>query len=265
MVIMSNPTILRVEIDGRTPSVERLRAVALASYGHFTAMQVRNRRVRGLDLHLKRLDVANREVFGADLDGDRVRDHIRHALGENTPDASVRVYVQQPNADQAPSATVIVRSAAAMPGTELRLQSVPYQRSVAHIKHIGDFGQSYYGRLAQRNGFDEALLTGPDGTISEGAITNIGFFDGTTIVWPTAPLLQGITMQLLQARLPSRGLPSRSSPVRLADVNFFTGVFVTNSRGIAPVRQIDDHVLPLDVRLMTQLTEIYESVPWDQI
>jgi len=151
-----------------------------------------------------------------------------------------------------------------MPGTALRLQSVPYQRSVAHIKHIGDFGQSYYGRLAQRNGFDEALLTGPDGTISEGAISNIGFFDGATIVWPAAPVLHGITMQLLQAKLPSRGLPSRSSPVRLADVNSFTGVFATNPRGIGPVRHIG-HALPVDIRLMTQLTETHESGPWDQI
>jgi branched-subunit amino acid aminotransferase/4-amino-4-deoxychorismate lyase len=265
MVIMNDPAVLRVEIDGRTPSVERLRAVALAGYGHFTAMQVRNHRVRGLDLHLKRLDRANREVFGADLDGDRVRDHIRHALGENTPDASVRVYVQWPDGDQAPSVTVIVRRPVAVSGTALRLQSVPYQRSVAHIKHIGDFGQSYYGRLAQRNGFDEALLTGPDGIISEGAITNIGFFDGTTIVWPSAPLLQGITMQLLQARLPGHGLPSRRSPVRLADVESFAGVFVTNSRGIAPVKQVDNRALPVDTLLMQRLTEAYESAPWDQI
>ncbi len=125
MVIMNDPAVLSVEIDGRIPSVQRLRAVALASYGHFTAMQVRNHRVRGLDLHLERLDRANREVFDADLDGDRVRDHVRHALGENTPDASVRVYVQLPDGDQAPSVTVIVRSAAEVSGTALRLQSVP--------------------------------------------------------------------------------------------------------------------------------------------
>jgi hypothetical protein len=35
-------------------------------------------------------------------------------------------------------------------------------------------------------GFDDALLTGPDGVISEGAITNIGFFDGNT--WHTIPV-----------------------------------------------------------------------------
>ncbi len=72
-------------------------------------------------------------------------------------------------------------------------------------------------------------------------------------------------MQLLQARLPSRDLPSRRSPVRLADVESFTGVFVTNSRGIAPVKQIDNRSLPVDTLLMQKLTEVYESAPWDRI
>jgi hypothetical protein len=52
-----------------------------------------------------------------------------------------------------------------MPAAPWRLQAVPYQRPVAHIKHIGDFGQDYFQRLARRNGFDEALLTGPDAIV----------------------------------------------------------------------------------------------------
>jgi branched-subunit amino acid aminotransferase/4-amino-4-deoxychorismate lyase len=265
MVNMDNPSVLRVEIDGRPLRPDQLPAVVLNSYGHFTAMQVRHHRVRGLDLHLQRLDEANREVFGEGLDGDIVRDRIRHALGDDKSDASVRVLVQWPDAAQEVSVSVIVRSPGAMPASPWRLQSVPYQRSIAHIKHIGDFGQSYYARLSQRNGFDEALLTGPDGTISEGSITNIGFFDSAAIIWPDAPVLSGITMQLLHARLPGHGVPSRRDTVRLADVGSFAGAFVTNSRGIAPVRQIDDRMLPIDTGLMTQLTEIYESVPWDLI
>jgi branched-subunit amino acid aminotransferase/4-amino-4-deoxychorismate lyase len=263
MVNQNSLKVRRVEIDGQAADVERLRAMALAGYGHFTAMQVRDRRVRGLALHLDRLDQANREVFGAPLDAERVRAHIRHALGEDTVDASVRVHVQWPEGEDSESVMVIVREAAATPDGALRLRSVAYQRSVAHIKHLGDFGQSYYLRLVQRDGFDEALLTGTDGTISEGAITNIGFFDGDGIVWPAAPLLHGITMQLLQAASASHGLPSRRGPVRLTDVDTFAGAFVANSRGIAAVQRIDDHVLPVDTRLMTRLTEMYRASAWD--
>ena len=45
--------------------------------------------------------------------------------------------------------------------------------------NVGDFGQAYYGRLAESRGFDDALLTGPDGTISETAMANVGFFEET--------------------------------------------------------------------------------------
>jgi hypothetical protein len=54
-----------MEIDGRDATVEQLSTIAPAGYGHFTAMQVRQRRVRGLGLHLDRLGAANHEMFGA--------------------------------------------------------------------------------------------------------------------------------------------------------------------------------------------------------
>jgi branched-subunit amino acid aminotransferase/4-amino-4-deoxychorismate lyase len=252
----------RVEIDGRAATADQLRAFALGGYGHFTAMQVRNGRARGLNLHLARLAAGNRELFDAALDPAAVRDHIRHALGD-TADASVRVYVCE--LGDRPSVIVTVRPPGGMPDGPWKLQSVPYQRALAHIKHVGDFGQGYYQRLARRNGFDEALLTGPDGDIAEGSITNIGFYDGASIIWPAAPVLAGITMLLLDRRLPETGLTSRRARVRVPDVGSFTGAFVTNARGIAAVGQIDDHVLAVDAKLMTTLTDAYQSASWDPI
>ena len=253
----------RIEIDGREATSEQLRAFALGGYGHFTAMQVRNGRVRGLDLHLSRLAAANQEVFDAALDVAAVRDHIRHALGD-TADASVRVYGCE--LGDRPSVIVTTRPPGGMPGgPSWKLQSVPYQRAVAHIKHVGDFGQGYYQRLARSNGFDEALLTGPEAEIAEGSITNIGFCDGASIIWPAAPALAGITMQLLDRQLPATGLTSRRARVRVPDVGSFTGAFVTNARGIAAVGQIDDHILAVDAKLMTTLTDAYQSASWDLI
>ncbi len=174
---------LTLEINGRAATAGELRALALGGYGHFTAMQLRGGRTRGLQLHLDRLDAANREMFGAALAGGQVRDLIRHALGARVRDASVRVIVQQPVEQEPPWVMVTIRPPAD-PLPDSSLQQVAYQRSLAHLKHTGDFGQSYYGRLAERNGFGEALLTGPDGLISEGSVTNIGFFDGTAVVSP---------------------------------------------------------------------------------
>ena len=256
------PAVL-IEIDGRSATVEQLGAAAPAGYGHFTAMQVRNHRVRGLRLHVDRLDAANREMFGAGLDTATVLGYIRHALGEQTQDASVRVYGYE--APGEPAVMVTVRPPGPMAPGPWRLQTVPYQRSLAHIKHIGDFGQGYYGRLAHGNGYDEALLTGPGGTISEGSITNIGFYDGTGVVWPAAPALAGITMQILERHLPGHGVQSRRNPVSVSGLGSFAGAFVTNSRGIAPVGQIDDRTLPVDDVLMAILTQAYQAAGWDPL
>jgi branched-subunit amino acid aminotransferase/4-amino-4-deoxychorismate lyase len=81
----------RVEIDGRPANADALALIEHHAWGHFTAMQVRDGRTRGLDLHLARLQAAHRAMYGAELDGTLIRDRVRHAL-DGTPDASVRVY-----------------------------------------------------------------------------------------------------------------------------------------------------------------------------
>ncbi len=253
----------RVEIDGVSPTPDQILVAALDGYGHFTAMQVRNGRVRGLDLHLDRLTSAHSEMFGTSLDAETVRAYIRHGLGPDTSDASVRVYLRQPQ-DQ-PSVMVTVRPPAELPAAPWRLRTVPYQRSVAHIKHLGDFGQGYYQRQVRRDGFDEALLTGPNGVVCEGSITNVGFFDADGVVWPDAPMLVGITMAVVDARLSGVGLASRRIPIRVADVAGFDGAFVTNARGIAPVGEIDGVPLPVPAELMTRLTTAYACAPADLI
>jgi branched-subunit amino acid aminotransferase/4-amino-4-deoxychorismate lyase len=259
---------VRIEIDGADPSAEQLAAAALDDYGHFTTMQVRSRRVRGLRLHLARLTAAHSEMFDQPLDGDLVVRLIRHAMAtEEVADATVRVLVR--HLDDRPSIMITIRPPGGMPGgmpgSPWRLRSVPYQRPAPHLKHLGDFGQAYYQRQVKRDGYDEALLTGLDGVIAEGSITNVGFFDGTAITWPDAPVLAGITMQLIQQHLDDFGLSYRNAPVHLTDVASFDAAFVTNARGIAPVAAIDEVTLPVNIGLMAKLDKAYESATWDRI
>ncbi|MEU1331456.1 aminotransferase class IV [Streptomyces sp. NPDC005865] len=257
----------RIEIDGQPATAEALLWPALVQTGHFTAMQVRGGKVRGLDRHLARLDAATRELFGHAVDGERVRGLIRHILRDDITEATVRIHVHAPDGE--PSFMVTVR-----PPTELAvtweeraqsLRSVPYQRPFAHIKHLGGFGQARHAELVRRAGFDEALLTGADGAISEGAVTNVAFFDGDAVVWPSAPHLSGITMQLVEAGLPAAGLPTRHAPVTLADLPSYAAAFVTNAWGVRPVRRIDDVTYGIDEELMGRVAGVYEAVPWDAI
>ena len=160
---------------------------------------------------------------------------------------------------------VTTRPPGTMPQAPWRLRTVPYQRDVAHIKHLSDFGQAFYQRQVKAAGFDEALLTGPDGIISEGSITNIGFLDGTGIVWPDAPALAGITMQVLAAHLHTTRLDTRRQRVTTSDLPKFEAAFVTNARGIAPVGSIDDRTMPHDPALIDRLHQAYESAAWDRL
>jgi branched-subunit amino acid aminotransferase/4-amino-4-deoxychorismate lyase len=248
---------MRIEIEGRAPSAEVLWSTASA-FGHFTAMQVRGGRTRGLELHLRRLEAANQELFGAGLDADRVRRLVRHALGERM-DASVRVYVFE--SDGEPVTMVTVKQPAEL-ATPQRLRSVEYQRPDAHLKHLAT-GQGYYSRFARRSGFDDALLTAADGRISESATANVAFFDDDGVVWPGGMFLHGITMQLLERALPEAGVPSSRSPMHLADIPSFQGAFVTNARGVALVSQIDSQSLATEPARMQAVADVYASLPWD--
>ncbi|MYS34876.1 branched-subunit amino acid aminotransferase/4-amino-4-deoxychorismate lyase [Streptomyces sp. KhCrAH-43] len=250
------------EFDGRPATEDDLRRALLVNYAHFTAMQVRGGRVRGLDLHLARLDAANREMFELPLDGGRVRGLIRHALeNADTADASVRVYAYPRLADAAVTVMVTVAGPARMPAEPRSLMPVPYTRTAPHLKRPGEFGQTYYARLARRSGFDDALLTGPDGSVAEGAIANIGFWDGTAVVWPQAPALTGITMGVLERELPGAGVESVRRAVTLDGLGAYRSAFLSNSQGLAPVARIGDTDLTVDEALMRRLTAAYEAAP----
>ncbi|NUK59106.1 aminotransferase class IV family protein [Streptomyces lunaelactis] len=250
-----------IEINGVPATADALHLPALNTYGHFTAMQVRDGRVRGLALHLGRLDASARELFGQGVDGERVREYIRGALdAAEVRDASVRVNVYWPDGDERATLMVTVRPPQTMAEGPKSLMSVPFVREVPHIKHLGSFGQNHYLTLAGRAGFDEALLTAPDGLVTEGAITNIAFWDGSSVVWPDAPSLLGMTMALLEPRL-----PSVRRRVTLADLPSYEAAFITNSQGFAPVRRIDDVEYAVDEELMRTVTAAYDAVGWDLI
>lgn len=106
----------------------------------------------------------------------------------------------------------------------------------------------------------------PDGEIAEGAITNVGFIDGDTVVWPdAAPYLRGITLQVLEREFVRAGVPQDRRPLRLTDVASYDGAFLANSRGTAVISEIDGVPLPTHTKLLSRVGELYESAPWDAI
>jgi len=245
-----------VEVDGRPAGPEVLEAYG--TEGHFTAMQVRDGRTRGLGFHLLRLDGAHRELFGTGLDADLVRDRIRQALGA-VADASVRVMAYRD------ALVVTVRPPGETPPLPHAMRSVRFRRPVAHLKYLKGFAEGYYAERPPREGLVEDLFVGDDGLISEGSITNIGFWRGGSVVWPDAPALAGIMMQVLRRELAAAGVGQATEPVRLADIPSFDAMFLCNSRGWAPVDRVDDVPVPVPPAAVKALADAYDRAPRDLI
>ena len=259
---MSAAGVFRIEIDGLPPEVADLQRLALDHDGHFTAMQVRDARVRGLDNHLARLDEGSLELFGVGLEGRRIRDLARHALADDVRDASLRVIVFE--AAQPGSLSVMVTSGRrarcprgpwpCMPSST----SAPWRTSSTSMGSARPTGRGWRGTRASTT-----CCWRRRRQIAETSIANIGIVRGGEVVWPDAPALRGITMQLVEPRLPAAGVASHREPVRLADLSSFDAAFVTNSRGIAPVGRIDEVAYAVDEDMMAALAGVYAAVPWD--
>lgn len=247
-----------VEVNGREADQAALALLEHEGWGHFTAMQVRGGRTRGLDLHISRLEAAHREIYGQALYGAEVCDRIRHALG-GRPDASVRVYGYWAGL------IVTIREPQDMPDRPHSMATVHFRRPLARLKHVGSWGQGRFRQAAIDAGFDEGLLVNETGWISEGTVTNVGFWRQGTAIWPDAPKLDGITMLLLRRQFMSAGVPQAEEPVRVQHLTHYDGMILCNSRGWAPVGQVDDLVMPQDVAFTSAIVAAIDSCPWDEI
>jgi branched-subunit amino acid aminotransferase/4-amino-4-deoxychorismate lyase len=249
---------VRVEINGLEADEAGLSLLEYEAWGHFTAMQVRGGRTRGLDLHLARLEAAHRELYGRPLDGAEVRARIRHALAGQS-DASVRVYGYWAGL------IVTVREPHDMPRRPHSMTAVHFQRPLARLKHVGSWAQGRFHEVALAAGFDEGLLVDEAGRISEGTITNVGFWRDSTVIWPDAPKLPGTTMLVLRRQLTAAGVRQAEATVRVEDLASYDGMILCNARGWAPVSRVDDVVLTQNETFTGIVAAAMDACPWDEI
>jgi 4-amino-4-deoxychorismate lyase len=261
--------VLNLELNGRVPDLADTQRLVTRNYGHFTSMQVRDGRVRGLALHLARLDDGNEDFFGGRGDVQeelRLRELIRHALG-GVRDASVRVaYVPAVQESDRPDVLVSVSDPLDEPdGPALRVQTRAYQRDWPEHKHSATMGLTYARRQAAQDGFDDALFFA-DERIGEGTSWNVAFWDGERVLWPEAPVLKGVTMVLLQIALTMTGVPWGIRPVQRAELPDLLAAAAVNSISPArPIERIDDVVFTDSAALTHALSTAWKNVPSDEI
>ncbi|MEV6872348.1 aminotransferase class IV family protein [Amycolatopsis sp. NPDC051128] len=258
-----------VQRNGQAATAEELAPLAFTGYAHFTAMQVRGGRVRGLDLHLGRLRSASLELFGRALPEEQVLSCLRSALETGPGDLSLTATVYSPSgeftaAEPAAELEILVRTSepAAGPAGPLTLTAVEYERVLPAVKHVGEVAKTYFLRQATAQGADDAAFVDRRGRLSEGTIWNLAFWDGAVVVWPEAEVLTGTTMGVLHRRLARLGVPQRVQEITLDDLPALAGGVVMNSwtPGVA-VRRIGSVPLPEAPSFLDVLHEAYQAEP----
>jgi 4-amino-4-deoxychorismate lyase len=236
------------------------------NYGHYTSMQVRGFAVAGLQDHLRRLRSGSQGLFPSVRTDFDFAGLVRHALGDRA-DASVRVAVL-PRPDLAGADVMVSVSDPVPEGARapLRVRGIEYERELPHLKHMATMGLTYHALAARADGFDDVLFYGRDGFVREGSVWNAVFLDGDGVVWPDAPMLHGITMQVLKRGLATLGVPQSERRLSRADVAAMRGAATTNSRCPAqPIAEIDGTVFPGNGELTEALSQAWQTVKWDAL
>ncbi|MCK2215714.1 aminotransferase class IV family protein [Actinomadura sp. ATCC 31491] len=259
------PTIWAAHLNGRPATAGDLAPLAFAGYAHFTAMQVRDGRVRGLDLHLERLRAASAELFGRTLSDERVRSFLRAAVAAGPPDLSLTAHVYAPGfaaAGAEPDVLVRTGPAATPPEGPLALAAAAHERFLPHVKQAGEAAKTYHLRRAAAEGLDDAAFVDRRGRLSEATIWNLAFWDGSAVVWPVAARLGGVTMGVVRRRLAALGVPQLDREVTLDDLPGLAGAVVMNSWTPAvPVHRIGAADLPPAPSFVKLLHRAYQDEP----
>jgi 4-amino-4-deoxychorismate lyase len=266
-------TVFTGSIDGAPPSAADLRRMALANYGHFTTMRVRQRSVQGLDFQIERLQRSTRLLFNADLAIDRVLGHVRDAAPDDDAMHLVRINIfprtldwMKLGAPMQPGVLVtrsVIDAAQAQPQA---VKTVQHERVLPEVKHVGTFGLFHHRRLAQAQGFDDALFFDARRSVSEGTTWNVGFFDGQRVVLPTAPALPGGAIHLLRHGMRARGIPFVERDVKRDELDRFELAFMTNvPETIQPLKRIDAKQFPVAHPLYDALRAGYGQNSWHSL
>lgn len=252
------------------PMETGLTPTLLVNYGHFTSLQVRAGAVQGWELHLQRLQQGSRELFGTALDAGQLQQWLVQALQAFAlEDASLRITVfsrqfdfRQPLQPVPVDVLVAVAPPASVPMLPRRVCSVPYQRELPHLKHVGTFALFQHRRQALQAGYDDALFVDAQGRVSEGTTWNVAFARNGEVVWPQAPALRGTHERLLQA---GWGGSPTLAPVALEQLGGFDAAIGLNAAGVWPIASVDGYVFAGSEELARRASATIAAQPWQPL
>ena len=201
-----------------------------------------------------------------DLSWDEIIGQVIAANGLDTQCAAVKVLATRGSRAVTPWDHALVVSARPyihrlndVDGDGLRLGTYPHPRQTPWAAHK-TLNYLYYlhaGHWARDNGFDEALILNPDGSISETNSASLLLVNHREVVQPLSPAsLPGVMANVISRALGALGHVTITRPVFPDELLSARQVLATNAlMGAVSVAAIDHHSRPVDVALCKALND----------
>jgi len=192
-----------------------------------------------LEDHFVRLDESARLLgFEIGIDWMRFRNLLRIAIKEER-ETRFRIHCTQEH-------TYLIAEALHTPSPidyqqGVRVMIVHLQRQNPLAKQTSFIEQAADLRQKLPVGVHEALMVGEQGEILEGLSSNFFAVKNSCLYTAGAGVLQGVTQRVVMEIAQSKGVPLKTESVRVETLSDIDEAFITSaSRGILPVRQVDD-------------------------
>jgi para-aminobenzoate synthetase component I len=229
----------------------------LYGHGFFETIRADRGRVPLLADHLKRFNNTWRALMPSpppDLTWDAIIDAVLAANHLQSGCAAVKILATRGSRDSAPwDHTLLVTARAYVhrlagqnrQGVQLGTYPHPRQNPLAGHKTLNYLYYLRAGQWAAANGFDEALILNPDGTVSETNTANLLLIHGRDAIRPASPaVLPGVMAAAACRQLEAWGFRIVERPVQPGELLAVDQVLVANAlMGTLAAVLIDGHSL----------------------
>ncbi len=231
----------------------------LFGHGCFETLRVDRGRAPLLADHLARLAKTWQALMPGpfpDLTWQDVIDQVIRANGLQDGCAAVKILATRGSRAQAPwdntllvTARPYIHRLKTIQADGLSLGTYPYQRQtpLAGYKTLNYLYYLQAGQWAQANGYHEAMILNPDGTVSETNTANLLLINGREVIRPkSTAVLPGVMAQAVCRQLTAWGYGILERTVQPGDLLSARQVLATNAlMGTVAVLNIDQHPLPV--------------------
>ncbi|MBP9850325.1 MAG: chorismate-binding protein [Candidatus Peribacteraceae bacterium] len=206
------------------------------SVGVFETMRANDGKIEDLPQHLKRL-ASSAALLGIKIPSKKIlAKYLRHAMKKHT--ATLRLKIICTKKDTVIETRPLLTDPARTHGIGVTILDV--DRAIPEAKALPYHREYAAHHEAGRKGFGEALLRRSDGSVGEGAYSNIFFVKDGTLWTAEHDVLLGITRARVIKLARRLGLPVRFVSLQETDIWHAEEIFLTSSlTGITPIIRLN--------------------------